>query len=507
MTASHSKNILLSFVGFHDPFFQGPTDAEEREGPLLSLLRGKDFDAAILVSTPNTEERTQRSIEAIENRFPEAAAAIQHIAISDPTDYFEILTNLRRVLRNIRDIYPDANYFIGTASGTPQMHTCWVLLSASGEFPARLLQTRPPRFVTADKPAINEIDPSNSEFPIVRQKVWEKPIRERSDHAAIIRAVGIIGEHPRFKHALEQACLVGASNEPALILGESGTGKELVAKLIWNVSDRSTRPLISVNCSSIPESLAESILFGHKKGAFTDASDDRQGKFMEANHGTLFLDEIGELPNPVQAKLLRAIELGEVEPVGGSTIKTNVRIIAATNRQLSADSDEGGFRKDLYFRLNVGQIDLPPLRQRSSDIGKLAMSILDKQCQSLKRSKQLNSDAIRKLESYPWPGNVRELQNAIKRAVLVSQGTVITADDIPVQLTGPDSSLQHLPTPQDGFSLKDYLDLVRDSLYDQALELSGGNQSRAKQLLGVSDNAVSKHVKKKRADSGPINLG
>ena len=503
MSSPKTKHVLLSFVGFHDPFFIGPADSEQREGPLLSLLRGKPFDVAVVISTPNTNDRTVQAMEAVAERFPDIEAVHHHVELSDPTDYFEVLPGLRSVLRDVRECYEDGQYFIGTASGTPQMHTCWVLLTASGEFPARLLQTRPPRFVTEDKPPFSEIDPSNSQFPIIRPNVWGDPqidSNESLQDAELIKKLGIVGDHPEFKKALQQACIVGRSNEPALILGESGTGKELIAQLVWRSSDRGNKPFVAVNCSAIPDNLAESTLFGHKKGSFTDASNDRVGKFQEADGGTIFLDEIGELAPEVQAKLLRTVEQGEIEPVGGSTKKVDVRIIAATNRKLTAESQENNFRQDLYFRLNVGQIDLPSMKQRRSDISKLAMAFLDSQCQSLKQRKSFTPEAIQKLESYSWPGNIRELQNAIKRAVLNSQDSKITADNIQVQLETMSTSLQHLPTPQDGFSIKDYLELVRSELYDRALELSGNSQTRAKELLGVSDNAVSKHVKKKRGE-------
>lgn len=443
-------------------------------------------------------------MEAIAERFPEIEAVHHHIELSDPTDYFEILPSLRSVLNDVKECFGSSQFFIGTASGTPQMHTSWVMLAASGEFPARLLQTRPPRYVTEDKPPFSEIDPTNSQFPIVRPNIWGDPKIESDEalqDAELIKKLGIVGDHPTFTNALKQACIVGRSSEPALILGESGTGKEMVAQLVWRCSDRAQKPFVAVNCSAIPHNLAESTLFGHKKGSFTDASKDRIGKFQEADGGTIFLDEIGELAPEVQAKLLRTVEQGDIEPVGGVTQKVDVRIIAATNRKLTADSQDNNFRQDLYFRLNVGRIDLPSLKQRRSDISKLAMSFLDAQCQSLKVRKSFRPEAIQKLESYSWPGNIREFQNAIKRAVLNSQGSVVTADNINIETETISSSLQHLPTPQDGFSIKDYLELVRSELYDRALELSGNSQTRAKELLGVSNNAVSKHVKKKRGES------
>lgn len=501
MSESDHKRVLLTFIGFHDPFFIGSADGEQREGPVLNLVRELKFDVLVLIGTPNTDQRTKDAIVAIGERQPNVEVVHQHIELTDPSDYFEVLPGVRSVLRDVRELYPDGQYFIGTASGTPQMHTCWVMLSASGEFPARLLQSRPKRFVTEDRPPISEIDPTNDQFPIIRQNVWANLQREQTEpqnYDPLIQRLGIVGDHHAIKEALQQACDFGQSNYPVLILGESGTGKELFARLVHAVSERSKKPFVRVNCSAIQENLAESALFGHKKGAFTDAISDRVGKFEEANGGTIFLDELGELPTSIQAKLLRTIQNGEIEPVGGKMKTVDVRIVAATNRKLSANQSESNFREDLYFRLSVCEIRLPSLRTRRSDITKLAMTFLDRECKSLRKSKSLAPEAVQKLEAYNWPGNIRELENTIQRAVILSKGTEIEPDHVQVNLETEDSSLQHLPTPQDGFSLSDYVGRVRESLYDKALELADGSQKRTAELLGVSDNAVSKYVKAKR---------
>ena len=506
MSKSDQKRVLLTFTGFHDPFFTGPADGEQREGPVLNLVREMKFDAVVLIGTPNTDQRTIDAILAINERQPNVEVVHQHIELTDPSDYFEVLPGLRSVLRDVRELYPDDQYFIGTASGTPQMHTCWVMLSASGEFPARLLQSRPKRFVTEDRPAISEIDPTNDQFPIIRQNVWanlQKEQTETEDHDALIRNLGIVGDHHAIQEALQQACDFGRTEYPALILGESGTGKELFARLIHAVSDRADKPFIKVNCA-VQETLAESQLFGHVKGGFTDAVADRKGSFEEAHGGTIFLDELGELPKVVQAKLLRTIQNGEIVPVGGELKKVDVRIIAATNKKLSAENPDEEFREDLYFRLSVCEIRLPSLRDRRSDIAKLAMTFLDRECQSLRSPKSFTPEAIQKLEAYNWPGNIRELENTVQRAVVLSRDPEILAEHIQVKLETEENALQHLPTPQDGFSLKEFQAKVRDSLYEKALELAGGtgsgSQKRAAELLSVSNNAVSKYLKEKRGE-------
>ncbi|MCL4130001.1 UNVERIFIED_CONTAM: hypothetical protein GTU68_049355 [Idotea baltica] len=225
---------------------------------------------------------------------------------------------------------------------------------------------------------------------------------------------------------------VAVTDATVLINGETGTGKELVARAIHKSSNRSDKPLIRINCGAIPHNLIESELFGHKKGAFTGATADRKGRFLLANNGTIFLDEIGEMPLELQPKLLRVIQEGEFDPVGSSeTIKVNVRIIAATHRDLLHQAKEGNFREDLYYRLNVFPIEVPALRERGEDIVLIAQEMLYQLSKKLNKPKIELSDVDKSLLSnYDWPGNVRELQNLIERAIIVSQNGVINFHEI-----------------------------------------------------------------------------
>ena len=225
---------------------------------------------------------------------------VRHLELDDPTNYFKILKALRAELDDILETMGDVDYIIGAASGTPQMHACWALLAASGEIPARILQVRPPRFVTEDLPAIHEIDSTDAEFPTIRSRLWadvDMDDEDAGDPSVLIERLGIVGDHPAMAGALETASLLARSDVPVLILGESGTGKEKVAGLVHQLSDRASGAFVPVNCASIPEQLAESILFGHVKGAFTGATRSSEGKFAAAHGGTLFLDEVGELSN------------------------------------------------------------------------------------------------------------------------------------------------------------------------------------------------------------------
>jgi DNA-binding NtrC family response regulator len=253
----------------------------------------------------------------------------------------------------------------------------------------------------------------------------------------------IITRSPAMQPALKSAEKAAGSNIPVLIEGESGVGKELIARAIHGSGVRRAKPFIAVNCGAMPENLVESILFGHEKGAFTGATDKHTGKFIEADGGTLFLDEVGELPPAAQVKLLRALQEGEVEPVGGrKSIKVDVRIVSATNRDLIADVKSGRFREDLFYRLHVFPISVPPLRKRSEDIPELARHFLARiSAEEGKRVRGIDADALAMLTAYRWPGNVRQLENAVFRAVVLTDGEQIGAHEFPhiaAQL-GPDA--------------------------------------------------------------------
>jgi len=243
-----------------------------------------------------------------------------------------------------------------------------------------------------------------------------------------------------------------ASTIPVLIEGESGVGKELIARAIQGESERSTRPFVIVNCGAIPEKLVESILFGHEKGAFTGAIDKRIGKFQEADGGTLFLDEIGELPLEAQVKLLRALHDGEIDPVGAKRpVKANFRLISATNRDMVQLVKEGRLREDLYYRLNVFPIRVPPLRERRDEVPELVRHFLARIASEEGRSvKSIGAEALDLLARYSWPGNVRQLENAIFRAVVLSDGDELTAAEFPqiaAQADGADDIIVHAPAP------------------------------------------------------------
>jgi DNA-binding NtrC family response regulator len=295
----------------------------------------------------------------------------------------------------------------------------------------------------------------------------------------------IIGSAPKLRRAIEMALSVADSNTTVLIQGESGTGKELIASLIQFNSRRGSKPFVKINCGAIPASLLESELFGHERGAFTDARARRMGKFEEANGGTLFLDEIGEMSLAAQVSLLRVLQDGEFTRVGGNeVIKTDVRVIAATNKDLEAEIEAGRFRRDLFYRLNVYPIYLPPLRERAEDIYSLVAHFIEHyQQRSGKRVMGINDRAIQMLKNYAWPGNVRELENCIERAVIVAAGRMITEQDLPEAIRAQFSDLASashieiaIPTP---------MEEVEQMVIEQTLLFTDGDKAKTARLLGI----------------------
>jgi two-component system nitrogen regulation response regulator GlnG len=313
----------------------------------------------------------------------------------------------------------------------------------------------------------------------------------------------IVGSCPAMREVYKAVGRVAAQDVPVLITGESGTGKELVARAIYQHGPRAKAPFLAINCAAIPETLLESELFGHEKGAFTGADRRRIGKFEQTSGGTLFLDEVGDMPPALQAKLLRVLQEQAFERVGGNeTIRTDVRLIAATNRDLKAWSEEGKFRPDLYYRLGVFTIHLPALRERGDDLPLLLRHFLRRFSRELGRQAQeVAPEALERLRGYPWPGNVRELQSVLKQALLRASGTVLLPTFLPDLSGGPDESGPAAAADADlGVEafLRRRLGPDAQDLYAEAhrrvdrvllplvLEYTGGNQHQAARLLGIA---------------------
>ncbi len=310
----------------------------------------------------------------------------------------------------------------------------------------------------------------------------------------------IIGTSPVMNLLFERMNRIVKSDSSVLVSGESGTGKELVARALHYNGPRKDRPFIAVNCSAIPEALLESELFGHMRGAFTGAVKDKPGKFEAANHGTIFLDEIGTLPLHLQVKLLRVLQEHEIERVGSNkTVKLHVRVISATNSDLENMVKRGEFREDLYYRLNVIPLHLPPLRERQQDIMHLTSFFLEKQCRLMGRAPcSISKQALEALEQYSWPGNVRELENLIERMIVLTDAAVITVEDIPAKIIGEKRSGEALSVtmPSQGVDLVATVSRIEQSLISQALESAGGVKARAAALLGINRTTLVEKIKR-----------
>ncbi|MBX3279557.1 MAG: sigma 54-interacting transcriptional regulator [Acidobacteria bacterium] len=309
----------------------------------------------------------------------------------------------------------------------------------------------------------------------------------------------IIGSSPKIRKAIEMALSVADSQTTVLLQGESGTGKELLASLIQFNSRRAARPFIKINCGAIPQTLLETELFGHERGAFTDARSRRIGRFEEANGGTLFLDEIGEMSLAAQVSLLRVLQDGEFTRVGGSeVIKADVRIIAATNKDLEREIEAGRFRRDLFYRLNVYPIVLPPLRDRVEDIEQLAAFFIESfQQKSGRRVSGLSERALRRLKSYAWPGNVRELENCLERAVIVAAGRQITDQDLPeaVRASGAAAVVSRIE-----LNLPATMEDVEREMISQMLVYTGGDKAKAARLLGIGRKTLYRKLEQYKHD-------
>jgi len=304
----------------------------------------------------------------------------------------------------------------------------------------------------------------------------------------------VVGRSARMKAVFEFLRVVGNSESTVLITGESGTGKEVTATLIHQSSRRKHHPFVAVSCALFSETLIESELFGHERGAFTDARQQKRGLLETADGGTVFLDEIGEMAPPLQAKLLRFLEEKTFKRVGGVVdIRVDVRVIAATNRTLEEEVKRGRFREDLYYRLNVLPIQLPPLRTRPDDIPALVHSFVDAYNREFrKRVGGVSGDAMRRLKTYGWPGNIRELRNAVERAMLLVEGDELTAEHFPVASTAGSRLTEAVDLPATGIDLEE----LERSLVVQALERSAWNQTRAATLLGLNRDQIRYRIEK-----------
>jgi two-component system, NtrC family, response regulator PilR len=423
------------------------------------------------------------------------AAATDALVALEADDYDLIISDIKmsgmgglELLERVREISPE----------TPV-----VLITAHGSTESAVEAMRLGAYDYLTKPC------SVDEICLVVDKALEKRSlsaenrrlrREIQDRAGLPT---MLGQSPCMKAVFDFVHRVASSKTNLLITGESGTGKELVARAVHSLSDRKDRPFVAVNCGAIPENLLESELFGHVKGAFTGAVANKLGLFEVADGGTLFLDEIGEMPLSLQVKVLRAIQDRTFKRVGGTNdVRVDVRILCATNRDLEADVRKGRFREDLFYRLNVIEVRLPSLRERTEDIPHLARFFIEKYAREMgKTVSDAAPDVIATLESYGFPGNVRELENLIERAVTLAPGERITLDCLPPGLLERREPEATARIPEGGADLNQLLEGYERGLLLEALERTGGVKKRAAALLGVSFRSFRYRLEKLGLDS------
>ncbi len=505
-----SRKILITFIGMKDPY---PKD-DEAPGPILSLLRIRPFDELYLLcsSAVSVERARDLEREMLEDKLA-GKVNIVDFPLEDVISYEEIWLRLTTTLDSIDASMPARSneWSFLLDSGTPQMKSCLFLAGRTGRFTVRLLQGIPPYHAQGTY-RVRDITEATSSLPVQQFKVrntFETRVLFQGD-ASISAAEPIIPvESPiiacstAMHDALARASRAGRYNEPVLIFGETGTGKTILARSIHTSGKRTDAPFIELNCSAIPEGLVESTLFGHERGAFTGADRSKSGAMRSADKGTLFLDEVGDLPLIVQAKLLKAIEEKTFFPVGADKpVSVDVRIIAATNKDLKQKIKDGQFRRDLYERLNVIAITLPPLRERPEDVEALIDKTIRAWNKEYGEKKHLAEASRGFLYRYSWPGNVRELLNALRSAAAIAPGDEILPEYLPddVRFTAQTAAKNGnvlITLPEEGLDLRARLLQIEWEYFSKALRASDGNREAAARLLGMTGHSLRKALKER----------
>lgn len=474
------ERLLISWVGDND--MRAARGEVKGPGPIGTLLSQQAFDGFVLLANREDPKWAAPFADWLRAQTT-APITLRHRFLADPTDHAAIYAFVEPILAE--HSRAGTQLTVHLSSGTPAMHAVWLLLCKT-RFAANLVQTS----------LEQGVKPANVPFDIyaeLSERLGREALARPPETAAF---ADIRHRSKAMAEVIEMAARVAVWPVDVLIEGESGTGKELFARAIHAASPRANGPLITVNCGAIPQNLVESELFGHLKGAFTGATSSRRGRFLEASGGTLFLDELGELPLEAQVKLLRAVEYREVTPVGANTPhQADVRIVAATNRTLLQEIDQGRFREDLYYRLSNAILPLPPLRERREDVALLLDHALE-QANRLGQTipgfedKILSPSARKLLQQHHWPGNVRELMGTVRRAAIWSRGRTIGVDDARRALSERpgkgDQALLHRPLGP-SFQLRDILGDVARHYITRALDEAGGVKKDAAALLGLSN--------------------
>ena len=484
------KSWLVSWIGETDHRCAEGLNGSDL-GPIATAVSQQAPFDRIFLLTNYEHSRSNLYCEWLHEKTKCVDPDLQQIALISPIDYADIYEKVSTELRTERLPRDDVELTFHLSPGTPAMAAIWIIL-AKTRFPARLIQTSREQGLQAID---FFFDLANEFLPEFLKRSSDRIERLADAPLDAPEFDRIVHRSPEMKQQIELARRIAAHDVPVLILGETGTGKELFAEAIHAASQRANGPFIAVNCGAIPRELVNAELFGHRKGAFTGADRDRKGHFREADGGTLFLDEIGDLPLDAQVRLLRALQQHEITPLGESKpVKIDARIIAATHRDLATDVAEGRFREDLFHRLAVGILNLPPLRGRSGDVDLLIDYFIcqlnaDAKGKPESQSKDISPEARKLLLSHDWPGNIRELYHTLLRAVIWSNSPTIKADDIQrsiVQIARKNESVLDRPL-SNGFDLQRLLDEISRHYIIKAFEKSGQKKKKAAEMLGFSN--------------------
>jgi transcriptional regulator with PAS, ATPase and Fis domain len=484
--------LLYSWLGMSDlRLISVPEAGVGERGPVFQALAHGRYARLVLLSNSSRLD-TGDFITGLRRQLARLGQAVEidveYFELEDPTDYPRIYLAARDVLD--RHHRPGDETWFHLSPGTPAMASVWMVLSQSSH-PARLIQTSRERGLReVELPFILAARERSS----ISELMSDLMVRDRAENGDF---AGIIHADAAMKRLIEKARKAARFDVPVLVSGESGTGKELLCRAIHRASPRSAGPFVPVNCGAIPAELMESQFFGHVRGAFTGADRDHRGVFEEARGGTLFLDEIGELPAGMQVKLLRALQEGEVRPVGAdSPVRIDVRILAATNRRLADEIGAGNFRADLYYRLAVAGLHIPPLRQRSGDIPALTRQLLSAINREFAESderwedRDLAPETMDFIVTRPWPGNIRQLINSLKQAALWSTSLVITPPDIADALDDSPYGDENRGGGEEPAypDLQSQLDAVARRRIIEVLEKHGGHKGRSAAELGFANH-------------------
>jgi transcriptional regulator with PAS, ATPase and Fis domain len=490
------SRTLVCWIGGNDLSAIDSTDAEGQAlGPIAATLKAQAFDAIELLY--NYPEDQVKPYLAWLNKQVATPIHAQAISLSSPINFGEIYVAANQHLARL--VAEGSQLSILLSPGTPAMQAVWILLGKT-RYPSQFYQS-------SREQGVQQVDipfELSAEYVPAAKNLGSSKISQLAEASAPINAAfdNIITRNPHMQTLKAQAQILAERKVPVLIYGETGTGKELFARAIHNASDRANQSFVPVNCGAIPPELVDSVLFGHKKGAFTGATTDKPGVFEQANGGTLFLDEFGELEPSVQVRLLRVLQEGAFVPVGGNKEqKVDVRLITATHRNLMEAVANGNFREDLFYRVAVGVLHLPPLREREGDLSLLAnmiLTALSEQDTELK-GKKISPDAMNIILKHPWRGNVREMQSSLLRAALWCQSTTMTAEDIRqalFQMPERSSGLLDKNVSQ-GIDIQELCDDLMRHYIPQALNAAQGKKSKAAELLGFNNYQTLENKMKK----------